>query len=90
LCVAGGAENLLSIYQHSNFINDVAYISGFIIRKIIKKNVCDKCSVEIEVRSSESKLLDRKNRGGLIKASHDVVQICKIVKTFFRSIIKYN
>ncbi|KAL4156031.1 hypothetical protein QTP88_000066 [Uroleucon formosanum] len=81
LCVAGTDDlendNLLSVYQHSNFINDVvACIAGFVVRKIKKKTIlCDTCAVEIEVGSSESKLLDRKNRGGLIKPSHDVVQI---------------
>ncbi|KAL4156088.1 hypothetical protein QTP88_000123 [Uroleucon formosanum] len=83
LCVAGTDDlendNLLSVYQHSNFINDVvACIAGFVVRKIKKKTIlCDTCAVEIEVGSSESKLLDRKNRGGLIKPSHDVVQISK-------------
>ncbi|KAL4155972.1 hypothetical protein QTP88_000007 [Uroleucon formosanum] len=81
LCVAGTDDlendNLVSVYQHSNFINDVvACIAGFVVRKIKKKTIlCDTCAVEIEVGSSESKLLDRKNRGGLIKPSHDVVQI---------------
>ncbi|KAL4136371.1 hypothetical protein QTP88_007919 [Uroleucon formosanum] len=81
LCVAGTDDleydNLLSVYQHSNFINDVvACFAGFVVRKIKNKTIlCDTCAVEIEVGSSESKLLDRKNRGGLIKPSHDVVQI---------------
>ncbi|KAL4136456.1 hypothetical protein QTP88_008004 [Uroleucon formosanum] len=81
LCVAGTDDlendNLVSVYQHSNFINDVvACIAGFVVRKIKKKTIlCDTCAVEIEVGSSESKLLDRKNRGGLIKPSHDVLQI---------------
>ncbi|KAL4136459.1 hypothetical protein QTP88_008007 [Uroleucon formosanum] len=81
LCVAGTDDlendNLVSVYQHSNFINDaVACIAGFVVRKIKKKTIlCDTCAVEIEVGSSESKLLDQKNRGGLIKPSHDVVQI---------------
>lgn len=43
LCVAGidnlENNNLLSVYQHSNFINDVvAYIAGFVVRKIKKNN----------------------------------------------------
>ncbi|KAL4127075.1 hypothetical protein QTP88_011273 [Uroleucon formosanum] len=42
LCVAGTDDlendNLLSVYQHSNFINDVvACIAGFVVRKIKKK-----------------------------------------------------
>ncbi|KAL4156015.1 hypothetical protein QTP88_000050 [Uroleucon formosanum] len=42
LCVAGTddleKDNLLSVYQHSNFINDVvACIAGFVVRKIKKK-----------------------------------------------------
>ncbi|KAL4085161.1 hypothetical protein QTP88_027453 [Uroleucon formosanum] len=43
LCVAGTDDlendNLLSVYQHSNFINDVvACIAGFVVRKIKKNN----------------------------------------------------
>ncbi|KAL4103426.1 hypothetical protein QTP88_018803 [Uroleucon formosanum] len=42
LCVAGSDDlendNLVSVYQHSNFINDVvACIAGFVVRKIKKK-----------------------------------------------------
>ncbi|KAL4136464.1 hypothetical protein QTP88_008012 [Uroleucon formosanum] len=42
LCVAGTDDlendNLVSVYQHSNFINDVvACIAGFVVRKIKKK-----------------------------------------------------
>lgn len=59
LCVAGidnlENNNLLSVYQHSNFINDVvAYIAGFVVRKIKKTILCDICAVEIEVGLSES------------------------------------
>lgn len=98
LCVAGidnlENNNLLSVYQHSNFINDVvAYIAGFVVRKIKKTILCDICAVEIEVGLSESKLLDRKNNGGLIKTSHDVIQICKIAERtikHFQAIDKSN
>ncbi|KAF0711424.1 THAP-type domain-containing protein, partial [Aphis craccivora] len=86
LCVAGidnlENNNLLSVYQHSNFINDVvAYIAGFVVRKIKKTILCDICAVEIE------------NNGGLIKTSHDVIQICKIAERtikHFQAIDKSN
>ncbi|KAL4126951.1 hypothetical protein QTP88_011149 [Uroleucon formosanum] len=87
LCVAGTDDlendNLLSVYQHSNFINDVvACIAGFVVRKIKNKTIlCDTCAVEIEVGSLESKLLDRKNRGGLIKPSHDMSKYAKLEGT---------
>jgi len=98
LCVAG-TENLettdlLYVYQHSNFINDVvAYIAGFVVRKIKKTILCDTCAAEIEIESSESKLLDRKNHGGLIKASSDVIELCKISERtirHFKAIDKSN
>lgn len=94
LCVAGTehleiedleTEDLLSVYQNSDFINDVVYyMAGYVVRRIKKTILCDICAKELEIELSESKLLNRKNCGGLIKPSYDVVQLCKITEHTIR------
>jgi len=82
LCTAGTnniGEDVLTVYQHSAFIDDiVAYIAGFVVRKLKKNILCLVCAAELESESSGSQLLNRKNRGGLVKASNSVIQICRI------------
>ena len=59
----------------------VTYIGGFVAGKVAKSILCEKCS--LAVYQSEDKkddgncaLLTRKNRGGLVHASSDVLKIC--------------
>lgn len=81
LCTAGtnDIDDVLTVYQHNAFIDDiVAYIAGFVVKKLKKNILCLVCAAELESESSGSQLLDRKNRGGLVKASNSVIQICRI------------
>jgi hypothetical protein len=70
-----------SSYKH----DVIAYICGFIIRKLKQKINCPKCCSALESNISFSKLITRKDRGGLIKPSSDMISICKTAEIIFRS-----
>jgi hypothetical protein len=80
-------EDFQMIYPNAEFIDDVVeYIAGFVSRKVIKMIHCATCTDYLFENSSYSRLLNRKNRGGLIKAAVDVVTICKYAERVFRSV----
>ena len=66
----------------------VVYIGGFVVQKLLKVVYCDEClsalllpgDANSEVNSSDSMsgLLLRKNRGGLLTPSADVVFTCSV------------
>lgn len=75
----------------SEYVEDVvAYISGFVQRKLISAIKCEECSDALiyDENSAENSyhLINRKNKGGLIKPSKDVYQLCKIGEKSFRII----
>ncbi|GBN12744.1 DNA transposase THAP9, partial [Araneus ventricosus] len=75
----------------SEYVEDVvAYISGFVQRKLISAIKCEECSDALiyDENSAENsyRLINRKNKGGLIKPSKDVYQLCKIGEKSFRII----
>jgi hypothetical protein len=75
------------IYPNAEFIDDVVeYTAGFVSRNVIKMIHCATCTDYLFENSSYSRLLNRKNRGGLIKAAVDVVTICKCAERVFRSV----
>lgn len=64
----------------SNYIKDViAYISGFVARKIIKKIKCGICKNLLIGTDTMSALQGRKCRGGLINGSN-VIALCVILQ----------
>lgn len=70
----------------SDYIDDVVtYIAGFVARKVETSIRCSECSRVLRSDNSLSALLNRKNRGRLIKASQDVVIICKAAEKTIRS-----
>ena len=70
--------------------NSVVYIAGFVVRSIQKKLLCPSCSsalladLDTATSTRDQALLERKNRGGLLTASSDVLVICKAAETIFR------
>lgn len=64
--------------------NVVGYISGFVVRKILKKNICEVCAKHLMSYKNESLLIRLKSRGGLIFPSKDVTYICQVGERIFR------
>lgn len=93
LCVSGTeiieTEDLLAVYQHSKYLDDVvAYISGFLVYIITKTILCTLCAGALEINNTYFPLIERKNRGGLIKPHPDVIEICKIAERVLRGYAK--
>ena len=65
--------------------NVIAYIAGYISRSITKQLNCDVCWTNIIGNKSLSDLQNRKNQGGLLPASKDVVEICTLAEKTLRS-----
>jgi len=82
--------------------NVVMYISGFVVRKVREKVGCDACEsvlVAHEVNCTDDteqdqpvcgSLLLRKNRGGLVTPSADVVSVCKLCERTFKAVLASN
>ena len=62
----------------------VEYIADFITRSLLRRSRCYSCSLLLTNETSNSALLNKKNRGGLVKPSGDIVLICKILERNFR------
>lgn len=65
----------------------IEYMAGFVVKKIIKNIVCVKCSIAVVKNAQHEKnsLLHIKNRGRLTQPSNEVIHLCKIVETVFKS-----
>ena len=62
----------------TTYVDDITeYIAGFVAKKVTSLVKCEICANVLVDRNSFSSLLNRKNRGGLCKASKDVVKLCK-------------
>lgn len=75
--------------------NVVAYIAGFVVKKLKKDILCSTCSSFLEqeyssVDDTYFKLLNQKNRGGLLRPSLDVVKICISTEKRLRHILNLN
>ncbi|KAK5646591.1 hypothetical protein RI129_005055 [Pyrocoelia pectoralis] len=82
-------EDILDFPNWSPYLIDVTkYISGFVARKIAKSVKCSICVDSVFALETNSQLLTRKNRGGLLYASSDVIKICQIAETVFRFFIQ--
>jgi hypothetical protein len=70
--------------------NVVQYIAGFVVKSVQKKQLCSECATALtmptkELNTSDKRLIDIKNCGGLVHPSNDVVKVCKVTETIFRS-----
>ena len=76
--------------------NVVVYVAGFVVRKLWDKVCCVECVVALTLTPDASRettttereliaadLLVRKNRGGLLMPSADVVLVCKVCERAF-------
>lgn len=86
--------------QENNYLNSeswnltlyvedvVAYISGFVVRKIKKCINCPKCMCLLEGQNSVSHLQERKTYGRLVKASQLIIEVCRSAEKMFRFFLK--
>lgn len=67
------------------YVDDVVkYISGFVIRKLLGK-ICHICATFVTTNSTDSLLINLKNRGNLIYPSADVIKITKYCEKIIRA-----
>lgn len=79
------SDDFYGIGKNKKYIdNIVSYIAGFVIRTILKKSRCYTCPLLLTSETNNSSLIETKNRGGLLSASSDVIDICKLVEKNFR------
>lgn len=69
--------------------NVVDYIAGFVVRAVNKKLFCTECSEVLSLQKCDNQapkvtLVDVKDCGGLVRASADVVKVCKTSESVFR------
>lgn len=71
--------------------NVVVYISGYVVKFVMKKIKCIPCHMSSETISTSSidyfMLLNVKNNGGLKRPSQDVVAICKQIEICIRNVL---
>ncbi|XP_046401743.1 uncharacterized protein LOC124167740 [Ischnura elegans] len=64
----------------------VAYIAGFVVRTLEKKVKCGTCCAVLRGDGNEAcGLIQKKDRGGLVMPSHDVVKICRHAERLVRA-----
>lgn len=69
-----------NFHSLSPVINDaIGYIAGYVVRMTIKRIICSECQETLTSGNMNAggDLLKRKNRGGLVKPSNDVLKVCK-------------
>ncbi|KYN29051.1 THAP domain-containing protein 9, partial [Trachymyrmex cornetzi] len=81
-------DYLSRLCQLSPYIDEVVkYISGFVVRKLLK-NICHVCATFITANSTNSILINLKNRGNLVFPSQDVIKITQFCEKVIRA--NYN
>ena len=67
----------------------IAYIAGYVVRMASKRVACADCVGALTSSGAfHGSLLNRKNRGGLLKASPDVVQVCGVTEQCIQRLLK--
>lgn len=73
-------------------VNVVAYIAGFVVRKVLPRLSCLPCRLALisdrvsDLDSCDRHLLKLKNNGGLVIPSPDVIKLLKLVESMYRSV----
>ncbi|XP_044760863.1 uncharacterized protein LOC123318311 [Coccinella septempunctata] len=73
--------------------NVVVHIAGYVVRSIYKQIKCTECLDSLEESHYKSNdrqqfmLLHRKDRGGLIKPSKDIIQVCMYTEKKIRQLL---
>lgn len=84
------------VIQLSRYVeNVVTYIAGYVVRSVEKEIHCDVCKsallvVDDSISATKFALLNTKNRGGLKKASQDLIIVCEATEKFVRHTMSVN
>jgi len=73
--------------------NIVVYIAGFVARRLCDKLSCVACKLSLLCSTkvvANSKLLERKDAGGLVFPSHSVVVVCRTAEQCLRFVSAAN
>lgn len=62
----------------------VAYIAGFVVKILRNCVTCSKCLTFLESETVNSMLQQRKQYGKLVRASEQVIEICRVAEKYFR------
>ncbi|GFO13259.1 THAP domain containing 9 [Plakobranchus ocellatus] len=81
--------------EESTSQSAVGYISGFAIRIVERKLKCPSCKVALQVKAVDGsqpshRLILQKDRGGLIKPSQSVIDICVHSERIFQKLLYVN
>lgn len=74
----------------SSFVSNITYICGFVVRNVMKREACEDCKLSLVRTDAPSAsdgdylFLTLKNNGELIVPSKEVINLLKIVESFFR------
>lgn len=67
--------------------NIIEYIAGYIIKQLRSTLRCENCITSLIAKTDKNNLINRKQRGGLIQPSNDVIQIARKCETEIRCAI---
>lgn len=81
------AENLCSLGSYVEYI--VSYIGGFIVSKLLRRNICAKCKPYLLGDGKEESLFSniKSKTGALKNPSKDVTKICQMAERIFRQFL---
>ena len=71
-------------------VNVVTYIAGYIQRKVLSKIDCQPCKDHLMKKELQctTKLIERKDLGGLVRPNKELVELLKIADTILENKIK--
>ena len=74
----------LSAYKNSV----IAYIAGYVVKMSERYITCEECIAALTTGEvMEGSLLEKKNRGGLVRPSPDVVKVCETTEKCFQRLL---
>lgn len=72
-CDHNYVSNIREITEFSH--NIIEYIAGYIVKQLQKSLLCENCLAVLIAKAERNNFINRKNRGGLIQPSSDVIKI---------------
>ena len=85
-------ETNFDFTTHSKFLeyrdSVIIYIGGYIQRKLLARSDCVDCDNVLKSSSISSSLINRKDRGGLIRPNDDIIRIIKLSDNILNERVK--